>query len=94
MSGLSETRTQDALLTTTLANYRNTLYDNIFDNYPLLSYLNGKLGQAINGKSVKRVVSGGESIVEQLMYDVNSTASSYSGAETLDTALQDGMTIA
>lgn len=94
MSGISETRTQDALLTTTLANYRPKMYDNIFDNYPLLSYLNGKLGQAVNGKSVKRIVSGGESIVEQLMYDVNSTASSYSGAETLDTALQNGLTIA
>lgn len=94
MSGVSETRTQDALLTTTLANYRNTLYDNIFETYPLLSWLNGKLGQALRGASVKRVVGGGESIVEQLLYEVNSTAKPYAGAETLDTTLQDGMTIA
>lgn len=94
MAGVSETRTQDALLTTTLANYRNTLYDNIFDTYPLLSWLNGKLGTALRGSSVKRVVGGGESIVEQLLYEVNSTAKSYAGAEVLDTTLQDGMTIA
>jgi len=94
MAGVSETRTQDALLTTTLANYRNTLYDNIFDNYPLLSWLNGKLGTAMRGASVKRVIGGGESIVEQLLYEVNSTAKYYAGAEVLDTTLQDGMTIA
>ena len=94
MAGVSETRTVDALLTTTLANYRNKLVDNIFDTYPLLSWLNGKLGVALRGESVKRVIGGGESIVEQLMYDINSTAKSYAGAEALDTTLQDGMTIA
>jgi hypothetical protein len=92
MAGVSETRTIDALLTTTLANYRNKLVDNIFDTYPLLSWLNGKLGVALRGESVKRVVGGGESIVEQLMYEVNNTAKSYAGAEVLDTTLQDGMT--
>ena len=94
MAGVSETRAYDALLTTTLANYRNQLMDNIFDTYPLLSWLNGKLGQSLRGNSVKRVVDGGESIVEQLLYELNSTVDSYSGAEILDTTLQDGMTIA
>jgi hypothetical protein len=94
MSGVSETRTIDALLTTTLANYRNKLVDNIFDTFPLLSWLNGQLGQSMRGDSRKRVISGGESIVEQLLYETNSTAGSYSGAEVLDTTLQDGMTIA
>ena len=94
MAGLSETRVWDSLLTTTLANYRNTLIDNIFDTYPLLSWLNGKLGQTMRGSSLKRILDGGDSIVEQLMYGTNSTVKSYSGAETLDTTLQEGLTIA
>src|SRR3972149_4135789 len=94
MPGGSETRTYDALLTTTLANYRKQLVDNIFDDYPFLSYINGKLGKAMRGSSIKRTVDGGESIVEHLLYETNSTVKSYAGAESLDTTLQEGMTIA
>ena len=96
MAGLSETRTWDALLTTTLDNYREKLIDNIFDVYPTLSYLNGKLGRATRGDSgsVKRVLDGGVMIVEHLTYNQNSTVDSYSGAETLDTTLQDEFTVA
>ncbi len=94
MAGLEETRTMDALLTTTLAYFQKTLVDQIFDDYPLLSYLNGKLGVALRGKTVKKVLSSGESIVEHLLYEQNSTVKSYAGAEQLDTTLQDGMTIA
>lgn len=94
MPGISETRTLDAVLTTTMDNYRKTLYDNIFDNYPLLSWTNGKLGQAMRGGSIKRVLDGGNSIYEHLLYGTNSTAKSYSGAESLDTTTQDGMTMA
>ncbi len=61
--GLQETRTYDSLLTTTLAHYREKLIDNIFDVYPLLSWLNGKLGAAMRGGSIKRVLEGGESLV-------------------------------
>lgn len=93
MSGLAESRTWDSLLTTTLANYRKTMVDNIFDVYPLLSWLNGKLGMSMRGNSVKKVLDGGESIVEHLLYGTNSTARSYSGYETLDTTPQEGMTI-
>lgn len=95
MAGVAETRTYDALLTTTLANFRKQLIDNIFDTYPLLSYLNGKLGRSMRGGgSIKRTVEGGESIVEHILYELNGTVKSYSGAETLDTTLQEGMTIA
>lgn len=94
MAGLAESRTWDALLTTTLANYRQQLMDNIFNDYPFLSYINGKLGKAVRGGSVKRTVNGGESIVEHLLYEKNSTVKAYAGAETLDTTLQEGMTIA
>ena len=84
MPGVSESRTWDSLLTTTLANYQKTLVDNIFDDYPFLSYINGKLGRAMRGGSIKRVENGGESIVEHLLYGMNSTVKSYSGAEILD----------
>jgi hypothetical protein len=94
MPGISETRTYDALLTTTLANYRKKLVDNIFDDYPFLSYINGKLGVAMRGDTIKRTVDGGESIVEHLLYEANSSVKSYAGAEQLDTTLQEGMTIA
>lgn len=94
MGGITESRTWDSLLTTTLANYRKTLVDNIFNDYPFLSYINGKLGKALRGESIKRTVNGGESIVEHLLYEKNSTVKSYSGAETLDTTLQEGHTIA
>lgn len=97
MSGISETRTVNALLTTTLANYRNVLVDQIFDFYPYLSWINGSLGRTMNVKrgegSIKRFASG-ESIVEQLMYAVNTTAKPYAGAEVIDTTLQDNLTIA
>lgn len=94
MPGIAETRTYNALLTTTLANYQKKMVDNIFDVYPLLSWLNGKLGEAMRGASVKKTLEGGESIVEHVLYEKNSTVKSYSGAETLDTTLQEGMTIA
>ena len=94
MAGLSETRVNDALLTTTLANFRKQMMDNIFDVYPTLSWMNGKLGQAMRGGSVKRSLDGGESIVEHLLYGTNSTVKSYTGYESLDTSPQEGMTIA
>ena len=73
---------------------RDQMIDNIFDVYPTLSYLNGKLGRATRGGSVKRMLDGGVMIVEQLIYNQNSTVDSYSGAETLDTTLQDEFTVA
>ena len=85
--------TYNAFLTTTLQDYIPTLQDNIFIEEPLLSWFNGKLGKATGkGNSPKRVLNGGESILEPLLYESNSTVASYSGAETIDTTLQDGMT--
>jgi hypothetical protein len=92
--GVTESRDWNSLLTTTLANYRNKMMDQIFDVYPFLSWINGKLGIAMRGSTVKRLLSGGESIVEQLLYEQNGAVDSYSGAEALDTSLQDGHTIA
>lgn len=100
MAGISETRTWDAVLTTTLAKYRKKMYDQIFDYNPFLSWLNGSYGEGLvktkqrKNDSVKRIDDGGESIVEHLMYGKTTSSSSYSGAETFNTSLQDGMTIA
>jgi len=106
MPGVSETRQWDALLTTTLANYRRKLQDNIFDWYPALSWLVGRLGNTLRGagphtgqdaprgKERLRKLDGGESIVEHLMYEVSSAVKSYSNYETLDTTPQEGLTIA
>ncbi len=94
MAGLAESRTYDALLTTTLANYQKKLADNIFDEYPLLSWFNGKLAGALKRSKLKRSLDGGESIVEQIMYEMSSAVKSYSGYETLDLTPQEGMTIA
>tara|TARA_R110002167_G_scaffold61151_7_gene172503 strand:+ start:730 stop:1662 length:933 start_codon:yes stop_codon:yes gene_type:complete len=72
--------------------YMPTLQDNIFIEEPLLSWYNGKLGKATGkAETPKRVLSGGESILEPILYESNSTVDSYSGAETIDTTLQDGM---
>ena len=76
----------DQILSTTLKNYRNTLVDNVFSDRPLLDFL--------KRKDKIRMVSGGESIVEQLMYGANSTAKSYSAWDTLDITPQDGISAA
>ena len=89
----SETLTHNAFLTTTMAEYIPTLQDNIFIEEPALSWMNGKLGKATGrDNSPKRVLTGGEHILEPIMYESNSTVDSYSGADAIDTTLQDGMT--
>ena len=66
----------DALLSTTLQNYRPTLIDNIFTDRVLLNHLNEK------GRVV--LEEGGTSIVEPLIYVGNDTTSSYSGYDAID----------
>jgi hypothetical protein len=76
----------DALLSTTLANYRDKLTDNVFTARPLTYWL--------SDKSRIQTESGGTKIVEQLIYGQNSTVASYSGYETLSLTPQDGITAA
>jgi hypothetical protein len=76
----------NAILSTTLQNYRPTLVDNIFKDLVLLNHLNER------GRVV--VEEGGTSIVEPLMYAVNNTVSSYSGYDTIDLTPQDGISAA
>jgi hypothetical protein len=76
----------DALLSTTLANYRDKLTDNVFTARPLTYWLMDK------GRI--RTESGGTKLVEQLIYGENSTVKSYSGYETLSLTPQEGISAA
>lgn len=76
----------DAILSTTLSNYRDKFADNLSQSFFLLYWL--------TGKGRKRTEKGGESIIEQLMYGLNTTVRSYDGYETLDTTPQEGLTAA
>lgn len=91
----------DSVLSTTLANYRPTLEDNIFKANPLFYWLAGRyqreagLPEALQGaRGQKKMLSGGSSIVIPLMYETNSTADSYSAYGLLDTTPQEGITAA
>lgn len=76
----------NALLSTTLANYRDKLTDNVFTARPLTYWLMDK------GRI--QTESGGTKIVEQLIYGKNSTVASYEGYEQLNLAPQDGISAA
>jgi hypothetical protein len=76
----------EALLSTTLANYRDKLTDNVFTARPLTYWLSDK------GRI--RTESGGTKIVEQLIYGQNDTVKSYSGYEALSLTPQDGISAA
>lgn len=76
----------DALLSTTLANYRPQLTDNIFTARPLTYFLMDK------GRI--RMQDGGTKIVEPLVYGQNGTVSSYSGYDTISLTAQEGISAA
>lgn len=76
----------DALLSTTLANYRDKLTDNVFTARPLTYWLMDK------GRI--RTESGGTKIVEQLIHGQNSTVGSYSGYDTISLTPQEGISAA
>lgn len=81
-----QTVNYDALLSTTLYNYKGQLADNIFKSSSFLAALR-KFGGV-------RMVNGGERIAIPLMYETSSTAKSYSGYEVIDVTPQDGITTA
>ncbi|CAB4151934.1 hypothetical protein UFOVP582_42 [uncultured Caudovirales phage] len=76
----------DALLSTTLANYRNQLTDNVFTDRVLTNHL--------MQKGRMRMVNGGTKIVEPLIYGQNSTVASYGGYDTIALTAQDGISAA
>ena len=71
------------LLSTTLKKHRSKLVDNIFKSHALFYTLK-------NDGAVKEE-DGGERIVVPVMYAANSTTSSYSGYDPLDTTPQTGI---
>ncbi len=78
----------DALLSTTLDAYMGggTMFDNIFKDSAFLALM--RLNDAVDTQD------GGERIRAPLMFQTNKTVKSYSGADTLDTTIQDGITTA
>ena len=76
----------DALLSTTLANYRDQLTDNVFNDRVLTNHLMSK------GRI--RMVNGGTKIVEPLIYGQNTTVASYSGYDPISLTAQTGITAA
>lgn len=82
----SHTLNYDALLTTTLMNYRAVMVDNIFKSNAFLAAL-----RKYDGIDYQ---SGGERIQKLLMYEANDTVKSYEGYEQITVKPQDGMTSA
>lgn len=76
----------DEILSTTLNNYVPKLVDNVFSARPLFYALT-------KGDNIRRI-SGGAKIVTPIMYGSNSTAASYSGADTLAVTAQTGISAA
>ncbi len=76
----------DSILSTTLANYRTTLEDNVFTARPLVAWL--------KRKDKIRMVDGGAKIVVPLMYAQNQAAGSYSGYDTLPLTASAGISAA
>ena len=75
----------DTLLSTTLDNYRETLTDNVFNSRPVLFHL--------MEKNRLRMLSGGNKIVEPLIYD-EGQAGSYGEWAQLAITPQAGITAA
>jgi len=76
----------DTLLSTTLANYRKQLTDNVFTARPLTYFLMDK------GRI--RMLDGGTKIVEPLIYGTNTSAGSYAGYDPINIDAQGGITAA
>lgn len=78
--------TFDEILTTTLHKYSDTLADNITNHNALLFRL--------KKKGNTKLVDGGASLTEALMYAENATVKWYAGYEELDVSASDTMTTA
>lgn len=78
--------TFDQLSATTYKNHQKTLVDNIMKKIAVLAYMQkaGKVSRS----------GGGTTIVEPLLYGVNTTAKSYAGRDVIDTSPQDGISAA
>ncbi len=75
----------DQILSTTMHNYRKEMTDNIFNSRPLLNYLNS------NGRV--RLLDGGVSIVEPIIYTEGETQT-YAQWDPIDVTPQEGISAA
>ena len=82
MGAVSLSLDYGTLLTTTMFNYRNQFYDNIFNAIPVFVMLRNK----------KRVEQGGERIAIPLVYARNETFKSMNGYDAIDTTPDDSLT--
>jgi len=76
----------DALLSTTLANYRSQLTDNVFTARPLT--------YTLMDKGRIRMLNGGTKIVEPLIYGESNTVKSYSDYDSIALTPQTGISAA
>lgn len=76
----------DALLSTTLANYRSQLTDNVFTARPLT--------YTLMDKGRIRMLNGGTKIVEPLIYGESNTVASYSDYDSIALTPQTGISAA
>jgi hypothetical protein len=86
LTATSETRTWDAIVSTSYDAYQEQLVDNIFKSN-VLWYELERHGMIVP-------VDGGVQIIEHLMYGKNTTVSSYSGYDVIDTTPMEGITAA
>ena len=86
MAPTARTINYDALLASTMDKFRDKFTDNITLGNPFIAWLQ------MQGRA--DTLDGGANILEPVMYQKNSTIRSYSGYDPLDTAAQDGMTVA
>lgn len=83
----SSTLDWDGIVTSTMRTYLSQNFqDQIFNHLILFAWLNAK------GK--KKLVDGGDFLVEPLMYGTNTTVESFDGLDTIDTQPVDGFTAA
>lgn len=75
----------DAIASTTLKHYQKKFADNISNHIPFYKYM--KMKGAV-------MVSGGDRIVEELMYGENTTVNSYSDMDPIDITKQEGLSAA
>lgn len=76
----------DAIVTTTLRNYRTKLADNVTNNIPFLKMM--------EMKDKMRLLDGGDYITEELLYGENTTVTSFTGTDVISLARQEGITSA
>lgn len=94
MPSVTDSQVFDAYLTSTQSHRLGTIHDQVFDKTPTASWMNGKMGMALRGSTIKTPLSSGNRIEVPIMFGKNNTSGWYSRSEELDTTKQDGATMA